>query len=375
MSFFNKLEGKGKGNTSINNDFIEYDLDNNYKVNNIENNDFQLGGNITKKLELNNYDNINNVSDSSILQDNINKFKKYIEFIDNDQHYFINYNNCYELANKIININNSNNIQEIKNNIKLSLSKYKQIKNYKLKLDKDNILVYDIKKNDIIDKINFHICLDLQSIHDNEYKKLNNIYSKTKLSYNLLLTSDNVLESKINEFKKLRTKCEKSINNYYIIQYLLNKTIKNNVDNSHYITHSIEQVYNANKDNVQTLLILRNKNINQDTINKIIEEESILLNEYIDIKKRLVNKSDTQDNTEIKASIKKYLIMKNNLSNKLDKINNIKNKNVSSTLYLTKEDIQTINFKPFTSYYNSIIGNINNINEKYINNNSSTIDY
>ena len=146
---------------------------------------------------------------------------------------------------------------------------------------------------------------------------------------------------------------------------------KNNTENKHYITHSVEQVYNVNKDNIQTILILRNKNIKQDIINKIIEEESIILNKYIEIKRQLQNKSNTQDNTEIKSNIKKYLIMKKDLSNKINKINSIKNKESSSFIYLNNEDFQTLKFKPFTSYYNSLVNNSNTyINESNNNYNS-----
>lgn len=360
MNFFNKLENKDINSNNTNIQSFE------------QNNDLQNGGYKNNNLTDNNLNNDKDTINSNILQDNIIKFKKYIEFLDNDQHYFINYNNCYKISNDIIELSNNNNKQEIKNNIKLLLSKYKQTKSYSIKLNNENILIYDIKKKSLVDKINLPICLDLEIIHDIELKKLNNIYSKTRLAYNLLLENDNVLESKLNEFKKLRSKCEKSINNYYIVQYLLNKMKKNNIENKQYTTHSVEQVYNANKDIIQTLLILRNKNIKQDVINKIIEEESILLNEYIEIKRQLQNKSDTQDDSEIKSNIKKYLIMKKDLSNKINKINSIKNKEITTIIYLNKEELQSLNFKPFTSYYNSLVNKSFVTNTDSSNNNSNS---
>jgi ribosomal protein S17E len=119
--------------------------------------------------------------------------------------------------------------------------------------------------------------------------------------------------------KKLRNKCEIQINNYYIIQYLLNKMRNNNMNNPQYITHTVDDVYNVNKDTVQTLLILKSKRLNNDIITKLISDESDILNEYIKIKEQLRNKSNTEDNTELKSNIKRYLAMKQDIDNKIKK--------------------------------------------------------
>jgi hypothetical protein len=61
-----------------------------------------------------------------------------------------------------------------------------------------------LKKNTIVARISIPICIDMELLHDIEFKKLNNIYTKTQLAYNLLLASDYVLDNKLNEFKKTK---------------------------------------------------------------------------------------------------------------------------------------------------------------------------
>lgn len=384
MSFFNKLKARNELNPNIStnldhnthtNDTIPTTINNtntvfqlaggdkfnntleNYKPNDATNNNIL---NISTPIITNNNNNVDkntnpNIQQAEILQDNINKFKKYIEFINNDQHYFINYNTSYEKAKLILDLQNKYSFQELKNNIKLQLSKYKQSKVYSFKTEPENIVVYDTKKNTIVARISIPICIDMKLLHDIELKKLNNIYTKTQLAYNLLLVNDNVTDNKLNEFKKLRNKCEMQINNYYIIQYLLNKMRNNNMNNPLYTTHTVDDVYNVNKDTVQTLLILKSKRLNNDIISKLISDEADILNEYIKIKEQLHNKSKTEDNTELKSNIKRYLAMKQDIDNKIKKINTIKSKETHTTIYLNKSDLQTLNFKPFNTYANSIL--------------------
>lgn len=383
MSFFNKLKARNELNPNIStnldhnthtNDTIPTTINNTNTVfqlaggdelnNSLENykpkNDMNNILNISTPIITNNNNNVDkntnpNIQQAEILQDNINKFKKYIEFINNDQHYFINYNTSYEKAKLILDLQNKYSFQELKNNIKLQLSKYKQSKVYSFKTEPENIVVYDTKKNTIVARISIPICIDMKLLHDIELKKLNNIYTKTQLAYNLLLVNDNVTDNKLNEFKKLRNKCEMQINNYYIIQYLLNKMRNNNMNNPLYTTHTVDDVYNVNKDTVQTLLILKSKRLNNDIISKLISDEADILNEYIKIKEQLHNKSKTEDNTELKSNIKRYLAMKQDIDNKIKKINTIKSKETHTTIYLNKSDLQTLNFKPFNTYANSIL--------------------
>lgn len=382
MSFLNKLKARNELNpnistnldhnthtndtipTTINNTNTVFQLAGGDKFNNTLENYKPKNNTNTNILNIDSSNNSNNNSNanhttnsgqSDILQENINKFKKYIEFINNDQHYFINYNTSYEKAKLILDLQNTYSFQELKNNIKLQLSKFKQSKVYSFKTEPENIVVYDTKKTTIVARVSIPICIDMELLHDIELKKLNNIYNKTKLAYTLLLSNDNVVDSKLNEFKKLRNKCEIQINNYYIIQYLLNKMRNNNMNNPQYITHTIDDVYNVNKDTVQTLLILKSKRLNNDIITKLISDESDILNEYIKIKEQLRNKSNTEDNTELKSNIKRYLAMKQDIDNKIKKINTIKSKETHTTIYLNKSDLQTINFKPFTTYTNSIL--------------------
>jgi hypothetical protein len=165
MSFFNKLKARNELNNNIlsstnppttnDTNTIFQKAGSNELNNSLENNkpinDMNNILNISAPIISNNNNNVPNntnpnIQQAEILQENINKFKKYIEFINNDQHYFINYNTSYEKAKLILDLQNKYSFQELKNNIKLQLSKYKQSKVYSFKTEPENIVVYDTKK-------------------------------------------------------------------------------------------------------------------------------------------------------------------------------------------------------------------------------------
>lgn len=356
MSFFNKLESKQYSNTFQEND----NTDNNLSIS------------LNKDVSKNNLQSIEQsnttIPEIQVAQDSINKFKTYISLINPDHHYFINYNDCYDKVTDILLAKDNNNIQEIKNNIKLGLYKYKQSKNYTFITNTTSIEVLDLKKNKIVDTINIPICINLKLLHDKSLKNLNNIYSKTKLAYDLLIINENNTENKLEEFKKLRNNCEKKINEYYIIQYLLNFLLKYNPNNEHFTTHIITQVYSTLKENTKTLLVLGNSNLNQNIINNIIELESELLDNYNKIKQLLSNGNISEDKN-LKNNIKEYIDKKKNLENKIKKLNDIKTKERSTTIYLTENQIANLNISTLKNYSRIITGN----KSKHIDNSMTNI--
>lgn len=359
MSFFNKLENKINSNITqnINNDTIEK-IDSNNNFYNISNN---VNNN---SININNYSRDKALLDNINTNDNIDKFKKYISLINPDHHYFINYSDCYIKASNILNAKDTINVQELRNNIKMSLYKYKNTKNYNFITKNKSIEIFDLKKNKIVDIINLPICINLKDIHNKALKNLNNIYTKTKLAYDLLLNNDDNNDSKLSEFKKLRSSCEHKVNEYYIIQYLLNFLSKHNPNNEHFTTHIISQVYNISKDITRTLLVLGNSHINQNIINNIIELESELLDKYNNIKQQLKN-GITTTNKDIKQYIKEYIEKKTYLDNKIKKINDIKTKEHSATIYLSEQQISDINISVLKNYYRSLIGSKPSNNNNY----------
>ena len=57
---------------------------------------------------------------------NTKRVKLYLDLLDNNHHYFINYNDCYNKGQSLLNLLETNNSQELKNNIKMKLTKYKK---------------------------------------------------------------------------------------------------------------------------------------------------------------------------------------------------------------------------------------------------------
>ena len=207
------------------------------------------------------------------LDEEIIKGKQYINLLIDNHHYFINYHDCIKNGNKIIEINKNNNVQEIKNNIKLTFAKYKQGKNYNYDNELNTINVLDKKTNKIIDKLKLPIAIDLDILINKEENVLNNLYMQVKNSYDLLIQEPQYDDEKINTFKKLRTKLEKKINTFYTIQYVLNFLLKNKNINQHYILHTVEETYNSTSEDKKYLLQLKNSNINNKSLQYLLETD------------------------------------------------------------------------------------------------------
>lgn len=343
MNFFNKLESRKESNIIQEGGKSDKNITITNTIENTENNLQNNEPSFTTSPEI------------QVTQDNINKFKKYISLINPDHHYFINYNDCYDKVSDILLAKDENNVQELRNNIKVGLSKYKQTKNYNFTTSPTSIEVFDLKKNHTVETIDIPICINLKEIHNKALKNLNNIYTKTKLAYELLMLNEDNTDSKLSEFKKLRYNCEKKINEYYIVQYLLNFLSKYNPNNEHFTTHTIQQVYSTSKENTKTLLVLGNSHLNQNIIDSIIELESELLDNYNQIK-QLLNTGNISEDKELKNNIKEYIEKKKTLENKIKKINDIKTKERSTTIYLTESQIARLNISTLKNYTRTITG-------------------
>lgn len=310
-----------------------------------------------------NFNDIDNLNDKNIdnvnLDDLIMQGKKYINLLTDEHHYFINYNNCINNGNKILQIHYNINNQEIKNKIKLAFTKYKIGKNYHYEINSNVIHIMDNKNNQILDKLELPYAVDLENLLHKEENNLNNLYIQTKNTYNLLTSELQDNEESITEFKNLKQKLELKINNYYTLQYVLNNLLKRNNNNKHYILHNVIEAYNSTNENRKFLLQLKNSDINSKSLEYLLFMETELLNKYNDILQNLKNVNlDNKLNNDIKDDIKNYLIIKNNLHKNINKLTNIKSKIKRSTIYINQSDIKNINNNILTYY---IKNNINKV--------------
>jgi hypothetical protein len=136
---------------------------------------------------------------------------------------------------------------------------------------------------------------------------------------------------------------------------LLNYLRKYNPNNEHFTTHVITQVYSTLKENTKTLLVLGNSHLNQNIINSIIELESELLDNYNQIK-TLLNTGNISEDKELKNNIKEYIEKKKTLENKIKKLNDIKTKDRSTTIYLTENQISDLNISVLKNYSRTLTG-------------------
>lgn len=385
MNFYNKLNNNSRLNnnsSSSNNPSSSnnYSSSNNPSLsssNNPSTNIINANNDISRMNNTNDTNNnislgVNNLGMNDLGMNNdeihVKKFKRYIELLNDEHHYFINYKNCYDISMNIIKENNNNNILEFKNNVRLFLSKYKQHKRYELSIELDKIVSMDIKTKKILSKIDLPICVNLNDLYEKERKKLSNSYNKTKLAYNILISRDDIEEDKIEEFKKLREKYNKQVNETYILQFLLNYFKKTIPSNNHFIIHNVQQVYNPEKDVTNTVLLLNNNNIKNELLEQIINEESELLNSFIDIKQKLLmlseedkttdgKKDSTRDNkayNEIKEDIKLYLKNKKKGEKFINKLYNKKNIDSEVYLYLYPNQIKNLNIHFLNNHYRNI---------------------
>jgi hypothetical protein len=265
--------------------------------------------------------------------------------------------------------NNNNDIMEFKNNIRVFLSKYKQHKKYELIIDIEKISSLDTKSKRLLSSVDLPICFNLSELYEKELHNLNNVYNKTKLAYEILISRDDIEENKIEEFKKLREKYNKKVNEVYILQYLLNYMNKHVPSNPNFTIHYLHHMYNINSESLNPLLSFKSSNIKLELLENIILDESELLDNYIKLKHKLLMMSDTEKSksdksyNEIKEDIKIYLKKKKENENFIKKLYNKKNNTQEIYLYLYPNQIKKLDIHFLNNHYRNITRNIKKNNE------------
>lgn len=324
--------------------------------NNIDN--YNNIDNIDDKTELDNIQlkGINN-SDNQTLTDldlNTKRVKLYLNLLDENHHYFINYNNCYNDGQLILDLLEKNKSQEIKNTIKLKLTKYKKNKNIKYENNVNSIDIIDSTNNKKIETIIIPYCIHLKEILDKYENKLSTLYINCRLKYNSLIKDINSNESELIEFRKLRSKLSNKINEFYTLQYVYNNIKKKRNTDNHYILHNTRETYISSKGDIKYLLQLTNSSINSKSLEYLLDTEVEILNYYNDILLDINKNNKDKNNIDTIQKIKDYITLQNNLGKNIKKLQDIKNSIKTDIIYFNDNDINSINNSIITNYINSL---------------------
>jgi hypothetical protein len=349
MNFEKLIEAK-QGNSSNTNNIDDTiininntsNIDDTSNMNNNINNDTDLGTKmgIDSNSEQQNY---------TELDLNTKRVKLYLELLNDNHHYFINYNDCYNKGQVLLDLLETNNTQELKNTIKMKLTKYKKSKNITFETGIANIEIIDNKTSNKIDVIDLPYCLDLGEILDKYENKLNNLYINCQRKYDNLIKEPQNDEGELAEFRKMRAKLEKKINEFYTLQYVYNNIKKNRNTDNHYILHNAKDTYCASKGDTKFLLQLSNSSINSKSLAYLLETEVSILNSYNEILLDINNSKSYELSKETKEKIKDYIELKTSLGKNIKKLLNLKTVIKRGVLYIYESDMSNI--------HNSIIYN------------------
>lgn len=280
---------------------------------------------------------------------NVKRVKLYLDLLNDNHHYFINYNDCYTKGQALLDLIETNNSQELKNNIKMKLTKYKKSKNITFETDVTNIDIIDNKTKNKVDTIELPYCLDLKELLDKYENKLCDLYINCQRKYDSLIKEPQNDEGELADFRKMRIKLEKKINEFYTLQYVYNYIKKKRNTDNHYILHNVKDTYCASKEDTKFLLQLSNSSINSKSLAYLLDTEVSMLNSYNDILLDISNSKLDDIHKETKDKIKDYIELKNSLGKNIKKLLNIKTVIKRSVIYMYNKDIN--------STYNSIISN------------------
>jgi hypothetical protein len=295
---------------------------------------------------------LNNNQDQSTYTEldlNTKRVKLYLELLDDNHHYFINYNDCYTKGQLLLDLIETNNSQELKNTIKMKLTKYKKSKNITFETGITNIDIIDNKTKNKVDNIELPYCLDLKELLDKYENKLSGLYINCQRKYDTLIKEPQNDENELAEFRKMRGKLEKKINEFYTLQYAYNNIKKKRNNDNHYILHNAKDTYCASKGDTKFLLQLTNSSINAKSLAYLLDTEVTMLNSYNDILLDISNSKSSDMSKETKEKIKEYIELKNSLGKNIKKLLNIKTVVKRGVIYMYNKDKDI--------FYNSIISN------------------
>jgi hypothetical protein len=285
---------------------------------------------------------------------NVKRVKLYLELLDDNHHYFINYNDCYTKGQLLLDLIETNNSQELKNTIKMKLTKYKKSKNITFNTSVTNIDIIDNKTKNKVDTIDLPYCLDLKELLDKYENKLSSLYINCQRKYDSLIKELQNDENELAEFRKMRGKLEKKINDFYTLQYVHNYIKKKRNTDNHYILHNAKDTYCASKGDTKFLLQLSNSSINSKSLAYLLDTEVSILNSYNDILLDISNYKSSDMSKEIKENIKSYIELKNSLGKNIKKLLNIKTVIKRGVIYIYNNDMNAIHNSIIANYIKSL---------------------
>ena len=348
---FEKLIETKQGSNNENKNY-DNDIEQQPDIEQSQNNS-SIDGYIDNNTELD----LNNNTDHTTYTEldlNTKRVKLYLELLDDNHHYFINYNDCYTKGQLLLDLIETNNSQELKNTIKMKLTKYKKSKNITFETGITNIDIIDNKTKNKVDTINLPYCLDLKELLDKYQNKLSGLYINCQRKYDSLIKEPQNDENELTEFRKMRVKLEKKINEFYTLQYVHNYIKKIRNTDNHYILHNAKDTYCASKADTKFLLQLSNSSINSKSLAYLLDTEVSMLNSYNDILLDISNSKSNDMPKETKEKIKEYIELKNSLGKNIKKLLNIKTLIKRGVIYMYNNDMNTIHNSIISNYIKSL---------------------
>lgn len=261
------------------------------------------------------------------------KVLKYIEYLDENDKFFISFEDILQKGDKYVKYYKSETFMEYKNKLRILMNNYNNKKKYKIRSLKDKITVQSVNKG-VIDKKIIHQLSKPKIYNIDTYlynlkNNCNQIRLELKNEYNYLIEHKNLDITMKNNFIKKRTNFCNKLNKYYSFLYYFNKI--NNFKTDNKIINLTKINYQINeKGNLNPRVGVVNINMNQDDLNVFYQNESNKLELYNKVKEMIQSNDKNYKNI-----IKEYLYYdKNNQKSLLKKINLKKNKNIITTLIL-----------------------------------------
>ena len=292
------------------------------------------------------------------------KVLKYIEYLDDNDKFFISFENILKKGDEYVKYYKSDTYMEYKNKLRLLLNNYNNKKKYKIKSLKDKITVQSVNKGNIdkkiIHQLNKPKIYNVDTYLQNLKNNCNQIRLELKNEYNYLLEHKNLDITMKNNFVKKRTNFCNKLNKYYSILYYFNKINNFKTDNKVINLTNIDYQIN-DKGILNPRVKVVNINMNQDDLNDLYQNESNKLELFNKVKEMIQNNDKNYKNI-----IKEYLLYdKTNQKSLLKKINLKKNKNIITNLILPLNvslDENILNDNSLNNLSNNSLSNNNSLN-------------
>lgn len=303
---------------------------------------------------------INNEENEDIIE---NKVIDYINYLDDNDKYFINFNTIYEMGENLISNYKSEEYKEYKNKYKLLMSNYYNKNKYKINVSNSVIEVFnkakDIISNKPINKLKKPIIYHVKPYLEKLRIRCSTNKIELEREYSHLMNNKNKLnEENRNNFIKKREKYGKNLDIYYSLLYYFNKINSIKMSNKNYNLSKICYQIN-NKGILEPRINNVELNLNYEELEIEFKHTSNKLELFNKIKEMIKN-----NDSKYKILLKEYLRYdKDNNNNFLKKIKNLKNKKVNDIfVFKSENDAKTFLSSVSLNKNDTFTNNLNSIN-------------